>query len=85
LIWRADAREDVLAALREGFGDVAALAVLPRPGAAPIRVLLRAVNGAAARLAEHGALALNDVSGRPSAAAEAILRGGGVLPLAAIA
>jgi hypothetical protein len=31
------------------------------------------------------ALALNDSSGRPSAAAEAVLRGGDVLPIAAVA
>ena len=85
LIWRADAAEDVLDALRSGFGEVVVLPVLPRPDAAPIRVLVRAVRGGAAALRTLPALALNDSSGRPSAAAEAVLRGGEVLPLAAIA
>jgi tRNA1(Val) A37 N6-methylase TrmN6 len=56
--------------------------VLPRPGAKPIRVLVRARKGQpAARLTAYPALILNDEAGRPSAAAEAILRGGAVLPL----
>jgi len=83
LIWRADARDEVLAALREGFGGAAVLPVLPRPDAAAIRILVRAVKGASPGLREEPGLVLNDAAGRPSAAAEAILRGGGVLPLAA--
>jgi len=85
LIWRADAAADVLDALRDGFGDVAVLPVLPRPDAAPIRVLVRAVKGAAAGLCTLPPLELNDSSGRPSVAAEAVLRVGDALPLAAIA
>ena len=85
LIWRADGQDDVLDALRDGFGDVAILPVLPRPDAAPIRILVRAVKGAAAAVRTLPALELNDSSGRPSAAAEAVLRGGEMLPLAAIA
>src|SRR5690348_5083601 len=83
LIWRADARAGVLEALREGFGAVALLPLLPRPEAAAIRILVRAVKGASAGLKEEPGLVLNDAAGRPSAAAEVILRGGGVLPLAA--
>ena len=85
LIWRADAREHVLATLQDGFGDVAVLPVLPRPGSAPIRILVRAVKDAGAGVAEVPGLELNDSAGHPSAAAEAILRGGGLLSLAAIA
>jgi len=85
LIWRADAAGDVLDALRDGFGDVAVLPVLPRPQAAPIRVLVRAVKGGAAAVRTLPPLELNDSSGRPSVAAEAVLRGGEALPLAAIA
>lgn len=85
LIWRADARGDVLEALRAEFGAVAVLPVAPRAEAAPIRILVRAVKGAAPALEELPALALNGESGRPSAAAESVLRGAGVLPLASIA
>jgi tRNA1(Val) A37 N6-methylase TrmN6 len=85
LIWRADAAGDVVDALRGGFGDVAMLPVLPRPGGAPIRVLARAVKGGAAAVRTLPPFELNDSSGRPSVAAEAVLRGGDALPLAAIA
>jgi len=85
LIWRADAAEEVLDALRGAFGDVVALPVLPRPDALPIRILVRAVKGGSATMRTLPALALNDSSGRPSAAAEAVLRGGDVLPIAAVA
>ncbi|MGN6570718.1 MAG: tRNA1(Val) (adenine(37)-N6)-methyltransferase [Pseudolabrys sp.] len=85
LIWRADARDDVLDSLRTEFGDVAVLPVVPRPDAAPIRILVRAVKGGPAAVRTLPALELNDSSGRPSAAAETILRGGDALPLATIA
>jgi tRNA1(Val) A37 N6-methylase TrmN6 len=85
LIWRADARADALDALRMEFGAVAVLPVLPRPDAAPIRILVRAVKGAGSGLKEEPGLVLNDAAGRPSEAAEAVLRGGAVLPLASIA
>ena len=85
LIWRADARADVLAALAGGFGDVAVLPVYPRADAPPIRVLVRAVKGGKGGSRDEAGLVLNDGSGRPSAAAEAILRGGDTLSLAAIA
>jgi tRNA1(Val) A37 N6-methylase TrmN6 len=85
LIWRADARADALEALRMEFGAVAVLPVLPRPDAAPIRILVRAVKGAGSGLKEEPGLVLNDAAGRPSEAAEAVLRGGAVLPLASIA
>jgi tRNA1(Val) A37 N6-methylase TrmN6 len=81
-IWRADASEEMLAALAPAFGDVTVTAVLPRPESAPIRVLVRAVKGGSGPRREAGEIALNDSSGRPSAAAEAILRHGATLPLA---
>jgi len=85
LIWRADGLDAVLAALTPAFGAVAVLPVLPKEGAAPIRVLVGAVRGAEPGRRTLAPLVLNDASGRPSDAAEAILRRGGVLPLAAIA
>lgn len=82
MIWRADALARVLEALRHEFGDVAVLPVHPRPGAPAIRVLIRAVKGQQAPLALLPGLILNDENGRPSAAAEAVLREGKPLPLA---
>jgi tRNA1(Val) A37 N6-methylase TrmN6 len=82
LIWRADGLDAVLAAATPAFGAFAVLPVLPRKGAAPIRVLVRAVKGAEPVRRDHAPLVLNTAAGRPSDAAEAILRGGDVLPLA---
>jgi tRNA1(Val) A37 N6-methylase TrmN6 len=82
LIWRADELDEIPGVLASAFDAIAVLPVLPRPGAKPIRVLVRARKGQpAARLTACPALILNDEAGRPSAAAEAILRGGAVLPL----
>ena len=82
LIWRADALADVRDALADDFGDVAVLPVLPRPQAAAIRVLVRAVRGGQAKRRDYPALVLNDADGRSTAAAEAVLRGGETLSLA---
>jgi tRNA1(Val) A37 N6-methylase TrmN6 len=79
LIWRADALADVLGALADDFGDIAVLPVLPRPEAAAIRVLVRAVRGGRAVRRDYPALVLNDAAGRPTAAAEAVLRAGDTL------
>jgi tRNA1(Val) A37 N6-methylase TrmN6 len=80
LIWRADGLADVLAALA-GFGDIAVLPIHPKPKAAAIRVIVRAVKGSAAPLVLLPSLRLNDADGKPSAEAEAVLRGGAPLPL----
>jgi tRNA1(Val) A37 N6-methylase TrmN6 len=82
LIWRADGIADVLAALAPAFGDVAILPVYPRPDAAAIRILVGATKGSRAPLTLLPGLTLNDAGGRPTAEAEAVLRGGAVLPLA---
>lgn len=82
LIWRADEMDDVLKALAEGFGSVAVLPVYPRPGAAPIRVLVRAVKAGEGAPLHLPGLVLNDGAGRPTEAAEAVLRGGKNLRLA---
>ncbi|MCF8478623.1 MAG: methyltransferase [Pseudolabrys sp.] len=84
LIWRADGLDDVLAALTPAFGGVAVLPVWPRPGAAAIRVLVRAVKSGAGARRDLPALVLNDDDNRPSAAAEAVLRGGETLALAQV-
>lgn len=79
LIWRADGLAEVLAALK-GFGSIAIMPVHPKPRAAAIRILVRAAKGGAAPLVLQAPLFLNDAEGRPSAAAEAILRAGAPIP-----
>jgi tRNA1(Val) A37 N6-methylase TrmN6 len=81
LIWRADDLPAVLASLA-GFGDIRVMPVLPQPHAEPIRILLQAVAGAVAGSGVpqmEPALLLNGADGRPTVAAEAILRGGEAL------
>jgi tRNA1(Val) A37 N6-methylase TrmN6 len=80
LIWRAAGLTDVLAALRD-FGGIAVVPVYPKPEAAAIRVIVKAVKNGATPLVLHPPLILNDADGKPSAAAEAILRGGAAIRL----
>lgn len=82
LIWRADALGDVLAALKPEFGAVAVLPVLPRGGAPAIRVLARAEKAGSGAMRDYPGLILNAANGRPSAAAEAVLRRGDTLAMA---
>jgi tRNA1(Val) A37 N6-methylase TrmN6 len=79
LIWRADGLDEVVNALRPTFGDIAVLPVLPREGAPPIRVLVRAVKAASGPQVAHPALVLNGENDQPTAAAEAVLREGKTL------
>jgi tRNA1(Val) A37 N6-methylase TrmN6 len=84
LIWRADALDEVLAALdAAAFGSATLLSVHPKPGAAAIRVLVRAIKASRAPMSLLPGLVLADVEGKPTSAAEDVLRGGAVLPLAA--
>ena len=76
LIWRADGLAALLAALGASFGSIAVLPVYPRSDASAIRVLVRAGKGGSAPLALRPGLVLNDERGQPTAAAEAVLRGG---------
>jgi tRNA1(Val) A37 N6-methylase TrmN6 len=82
LIWRADGLVHVLDALDRSFGEIAVLPVHPRPDAAAIRVLLRAVKSSGAPLRLLPGFVLNDAADRPTAEAEAVLRENAVLPLA---
>jgi tRNA1(Val) A37 N6-methylase TrmN6 len=82
LIWRADGLAEVFDALAPGFGGIAVLPVHGRAGQPAIRVLVRASKGSRAPLALLPGLLLNDAEGRPTTAAEAVLRGGEPLPLA---
>jgi tRNA1(Val) A37 N6-methylase TrmN6 len=82
LIWRADGLADVLNVLAADFGTLVVLPVHPRPGVPAIRVLVRAQKSGSAPLALLPGLELNDANGKPSAAAEAVLRSAEALPLA---
>jgi tRNA1(Val) A37 N6-methylase TrmN6 len=81
LIWRADGLVEVLAALNKDFGAITVLPLHPKPGAAAIRVLVRAAKGNRAPLALLPGFLLADADGKPSAAAEAVLRKGEALSL----
>jgi tRNA1(Val) A37 N6-methylase TrmN6 len=83
LIWRADGLGDVMTALADGFGAVSVLPVHPKPGAAAIRVLARAVKASRAPSSLLPGLLLAGSDGKPSPQAEAILRGGAALSLLA--
>ncbi len=82
LIWRADDLDGVLAALRPAFGNVGVQLVLPRADANPIRVLVRAVKGAAWTRRDYAAPVLNDAAGKPTREAEVVLREAATLALA---
>lgn len=82
LIWRAAALNEVLAALVPAFGDMAILPIRPCADADAIRVLVRAVKGGASRRTDLPDLVLTGPDGKPSAAAEAVLREAAALPLA---
>ena len=81
MIWRADGLAQVLAALEANFGGIAVMPVHGRASAPAIRVLVRASKGSRAPLTLLSGLDLNDASGRPSAAAEDVLRHGQALAL----
>jgi len=82
LIWRADGLQEVLDLLRPVFGNIGVLPVLPRMNAPALRVLVRGVKGGGGTQADYPALVLNNDDGRPTDAAEAILREGKTLNLA---
>ncbi len=79
LIWRAENLADVLAALEADFGAIVVLPVHPKPHAAAIRVLARAVKASRAPLRLLPGFLLAEADGRPTAQAEAVLRGGAQL------
>jgi tRNA1(Val) A37 N6-methylase TrmN6 len=78
LIWRADGLADVLAAL-DGFGAIVVTPVYPTAAAAAVRILVHATKGRRTPLQLRPGLVLNDAHGRPTAAAESILRDGAPL------
>jgi tRNA1(Val) A37 N6-methylase TrmN6 len=84
LIYPAECLGDVLAGVDANFGAVAMLPVHPRPGAAAIRVLVRATKGSRASLTLLPGFVLQCENGAPDPAAEAVLRHGALLELAEV-
>jgi tRNA1(Val) A37 N6-methylase TrmN6 len=79
LIHRPDALETILASLSGRFGAAEIIPIFPRPDAAAIRVIVRAIKGRRTPPSLRPGLVLNDADGRPTSAAEAILRGAAAL------
>ena len=84
IIWRADGLSDVTTAFAGELALDGVLPIRPRPSDQPIRVIVRALKGAQGRGIVLPGLDLNDEKGRPTAAAEAVLRQGAELPLASL-
>jgi tRNA1(Val) A37 N6-methylase TrmN6 len=82
LIWPADGLAEVLGLLQPVFGEIGVLPVMSRKDAPAIRVLVRGVKGGGGTPVAYPALVLNDGDGRPTTAAEAVLREGKTLNLA---
>jgi tRNA1(Val) A37 N6-methylase TrmN6 len=82
MIYRADAVDMLLSLLHGGFGAVTLMPVHPKPDTAAIRVIVRAVRASRAPPAILPGLVLAQANGRPSEAAEAVLRESAALPLA---
>ena len=82
LIWRADGLGDVLAALSPGFGAIAVLPIHGKPGLPgdPRRWCARSKIGTARSRLLPG-LVLADADGKPTVAAETVLRDGAALAL----
>jgi tRNA1(Val) A37 N6-methylase TrmN6 len=81
LIHRADAQADIVAMLAGTFGDIVVLPVHPKPGAAPIRVIVQAVKDGRTPPTTLPGLLLQGDDGKPSPAAEDVLRSGHALPM----
>jgi tRNA1(Val) A37 N6-methylase TrmN6 len=80
LIFRADGIGDVLQTLGAGFGAIAVRPIYARPAASAIRILTRAVKSSRAPTSLQPGFLLNGADGRPTAEAEAVLRGAVALP-----
>lgn len=80
MIWCAEGLAQVLAGLGKSFGGIAVLPVHPAAEKPAIRVIVRAVKGSRAPLRLLPPLVLADEAGRPSPAANAVLRDAAALP-----
>jgi tRNA1(Val) A37 N6-methylase TrmN6 len=80
LIFAADGIVDVLVSVAERFRAVTILPIYPKPEAAAIRILVRAIKGGRGGFALSPALLLNRRDGRSTPEAESILREAAALP-----
>jgi len=80
-IHRADRIEALLAEFAGRAGEIVVYPLWPRPGSLAVRVLVRARKDIASPSRIAPGLVLNDPDGRPTAAAEAVLREGRGLDL----
>ena len=85
LIFQADGIADVLQACEPGFGAVTIMPVYPKPGLPAIRILVRALKASRAPTKLQPGLLLNGDDGRPTGAAEAVLRGAAALSFDSVA
>jgi tRNA1(Val) A37 N6-methylase TrmN6 len=81
LIWRADGLGDVLSALSPGFGAIVVLPIHGKPNSPAIRVVVRAVKDQNGPLALLPGFVLADAEGKPTVAAETVLRDAAALSL----
>ncbi len=76
LIHRGECEAEILAALDGAAGDIEILPLLPKPGDAPRRILVRARKGAARSLRRWPGFVLHGEATKYTDAAEAVLRHG---------
>jgi tRNA1(Val) A37 N6-methylase TrmN6 len=76
LIWRADGLAEVLATVAPAFGATVVVPVHPGPDKPAIRILLTATKASRAPLSLLPPLLLADGAGKPTPAADALLRDG---------
>jgi tRNA1(Val) A37 N6-methylase TrmN6 len=81
VIFRADGLADLLGALTGNFGAIAVLPVHGKPGGNAVRVIVGALKGSGAPLAILPGFVLASEDGKPTGAAEAVLRHGADLAL----
>ena len=74
LIQRSDRQDEILGYLNQGFGRTDVLPLLPKPDAAPKRIIIRAYKGGSSRITQCQPLVLRKSDGGYSDAAEGILR-----------
>jgi tRNA1(Val) A37 N6-methylase TrmN6 len=79
LIFRADGIGEVLQALGAGFGAIAVRPIYTKPTGSAVRILTRAVKSSRAPTSLRSGFLLNGADGRPTAEAEAVLRGAAAL------
>jgi tRNA1(Val) A37 N6-methylase TrmN6 len=76
IVHRPEATLPILKSLDGRFGAIEFLPIFPKPESAAIRLIVRAIKGRKTPTQMLPGITLNDSNGRPSAAAERILRDG---------